>query len=103
MKKILLTAAAAAVLSTSALTAFADTQQDTFYLKVNGNWAKLAKVKGLKSKNDMTMGVGAGYYVMDNARFDLTFDHFFNPAHKGSMDRAYAAVPVQNLVVAAPL
>jgi hypothetical protein len=28
-------------------------------------------------------GVGAGYYVMDNARVDLTFDHFVNPTHTG--------------------
>lgn len=77
MKKILLATAAAAVLASSS--AFA--MEDTFYAKVQANWSKMAKSNGLSSKNDLMMGVGAGYYVMDNARVDLTFNHFFNPDH----------------------
>ena len=78
MKKILLTTAAAAVLASSSAYAM----DNTFYVKAQGNWSKMAKSKGLASKNDFMAGIGAGYYVMDNARVDLTFDHNFNPDHK---------------------
>jgi opacity protein-like surface antigen len=77
MKKILLTTAAAVILSTSSVYA----AEGAFFVKANGGWSKLSKIKGLKSKNDAYFGVGAGYYVMDNARVDLTFDHFVNPTH----------------------
>jgi len=78
MKKILLTTAAAVILSTSSVYA----AEDAFYVKANVGWSKLTKIQGLKSNNDVLFGVGAGYYVMDNARVDLTFDHFVNPTHK---------------------
>lgn len=80
MRKILLTVAAAAVFTTSCAYAM----EDVFYLKANVGWNKMTKVKGLKSKNDSFLGAGAGYYVMDNVRADLTFDHFVNPEHKKS-------------------
>ena len=80
MKKVLLTAAAVSVLATSSAYAM----EDVFYVKANVGWSKLDKVKGLKSNNDVHFGVGAGYHVMDNARVDLTFDHFVNPTHKKS-------------------
>jgi opacity protein-like surface antigen len=82
MKKILLTSAAVAVLASSSAYAM----QDTFYVKAQAGWSKMSKVKfngnKLKSNNDMSFGVGAGYHVMDNVRVDLTFDHFVNPTHK---------------------
>jgi len=78
MKKILLTAAAVATLATS--TAYA--AEDIFYVKGQVGWDKLNKVSGAKSKSDVFAGVGVGYYVMDNLRADLTFDHYFNPEHK---------------------
>lgn len=78
MKKILLTTVAAAVLASSSAYAM----EDMFYVKANVGWSKLTKVHGLKSKNDVFFGVGAGYHVMDNVRVDLTFDHFANPDHK---------------------
>jgi opacity protein-like surface antigen len=79
MKKILLTTAAVAVLATSSAYAM----EDTFYVKAQAGWSKMTKQKSMKSKNDVSFGVGAGYHVMDNARVDLTFDHFVNPTHKG--------------------
>ena len=78
MKKILLTTAAAAIISTSSAYAM----EDTFYLKAQGGWSKLNKVRGAKSNNDFSLGLGAGYYVMDNARVDLTLDHFIAPTFK---------------------
>ena len=93
MKKILLTTAAAAVLASSS--AFA--MEDTFYAKVNVDWSKMAKSNGLSSKNDMEMGIGAGYYVMDNARVDLAFNHFFNPNH--SKDKISYKGTVDSLLV----
>lgn len=80
MKKVLLTAAAVSVLATSSAYAM----EDMFYVKANVGWSKLNKVDGLKSKNDVHFGVGAGYHVMDNARVDLTFDHFVDPNFKKS-------------------
>jgi len=48
-------------------------------------WDKLNKVKGLKSKNNVFLGLGVGYYVMDNVRADLTWDHYLDPKHKGTV------------------
>jgi len=75
MKKVLLTAAAVSVLATSSVYAM----EDPFYIKANVGWSKLNEINGLKSKNDVHFGVGAGYHVMDNVRADLTFDHFVDP------------------------
>lgn len=83
MKKIMLTAAAVATLASS--TAFAG-MEDMFYLKANGGWQKLNKLKGAKSENSYFAGLGVGYYVMDNLRADLVFDHFFEPIHKTTQD-----------------
>lgn len=77
MKKLLLAAATATVLSSSAMAA-----EDMFYVKANVGWDKLTKIKGAKSNNDVFFGIGAGYYIMDNVRADLTFDHYVNPTHK---------------------
>ena len=78
MKKILLTAATVTILASSSAYAM----EDMFYVKANAGMSKLNKLNGVKSKNDVYLGVGAGYYVMDNVRVDLTFDHFANPTHK---------------------
>jgi opacity protein-like surface antigen len=87
MKKVLLTAAAVSVLATSSAYAM----EDMFYVKANVGWSKLNKVTApvqkLKSDNDVHFAVGAGYYVMDNARVDLTFDHFVNPTHKKGTEK----------------
>jgi opacity protein-like surface antigen len=79
MKKIMLTAAAVATLASS--TALAG-MEDMFYVKANGGWEKLNKVRNAKSENSYFLGLGVGYYVMDNVRADLVFDHFFDPKHK---------------------
>ena len=82
MKKVLLTAAAVSVLATSSAYAM----ENQFYLKANVGWSKLNDYKGggvkLKSKHDVHFGIGAGYHLMENARVDLTFDHFVNPTFK---------------------
>ena len=80
MKKIILTAAAVAALSSTTALASAD----MFYVKANVGWDKMTKVAGWKSNNDIFAGVGVGYYVMDNVRTDLAYDHYFNPTFKGS-------------------
>ncbi len=77
MKKLLLAAATATVLSSSAMAT-----EDMFYVKANVGWDKLTKISGAKSNNDVFFGIGAGYYIMDNVRADLTFDHYVNPTHK---------------------
>ena len=91
MKKVLLTAAAVSVLATSSAYAM----EDMFYVKAQVGWSKLNDYKGsvkFKSENDVHFGVGAGYHVMDNARVDLTFDHFVNPAFKASTGKVKADV-----------
>ena len=80
MKKILLAAATVATLASSCAYA----AEDTFYVKGQVAWDKLNKVKGLKSKNNVFLGLGVGYYVMENVRADLTWDHYFDPKHKGT-------------------
>lgn len=80
MKKILLAAVTVATLASSCAYA----AEDTFYLKGQVGWDKLNKIKGLKSKNNVFLGLGVGYYVMDNVRADLTWDHYFDPKHKGT-------------------
>ncbi len=82
MKKILLAAATVATLASSCAYA----AEDTFYVKGQVGWDKLDKIKGLKSKNNVFLGLGVGYYVMDNVRADLTWDHYFDPKHKGTVD-----------------
>lgn len=82
MKKILLAAATVATLASSCAYA----AEDTFYVKGQVGWDKLNKIKGLKSKNNVFLGLGVGYYVMDNVRADLTWDHYFDPKHKGSIN-----------------
>ena len=78
MKKILLTTAAALTIATSTVYA----AEDTFYVKGQVGWDKLDKIQDAKSTNDVFLGLGVGYYVMDNVRADLTFDHYVNPTYK---------------------
>jgi opacity protein-like surface antigen len=85
MKKILLTSAAVLTLATSSTYA----AEGMFYVKGQVGWDKLDKLKfnkdvKLKSSNNVFLGLGVGYYIMDNVRADLTFDHYVNPNHKGS-------------------
>ena len=80
MKKILLTTAAVLTLATSSAYA----AEDMFYVKGQVSWDKLDKIKGMKSNNNVFLGLGVGYYVMDNVRADLTFDHYVNSNHKGT-------------------
>ena len=94
MKKVLLTAAAVSVLATSSAYAM----ENSFYVKANAGWSKFNQIKTgdikegslnlgsfkLKSNNDVHVGVGAGYHVMDNFRVELMFDHYINPTHKTS-------------------
>lgn len=87
MKKILLTTAAALVLSSA--TAYA--AEGDFFVKANGGWSKLNDQKvtssgnqndKLKASNSGFVGAGVGYYLMDNVRADVTFDHLFDPEFK---------------------
>ena len=81
MKKLLLTAAAVSILSTSSAYAASD-----FYVKANVGWSKLvdAKIEAslgtpeltLKSKNDIHVGVGAGYHLQNDVRVEIMLDHY---------------------------
>lgn len=79
MKKIMLTTAA--VITFAAQPALAG-EENSFYIKANGGYSKLNKDRGFKSENGAFLGIGVGYYVMDNVRADLVFDHFIDPTHK---------------------
>lgn len=85
MKKLLLIAATTAALTTPA---FAEIE-NSFYLKVNGggNWMQDLKFEEgpkLKSKFAPMGVIGAGYYIMDNLRAELTGEMVFNPTYKTS-------------------
>ena len=92
MKKIILTAAATLTLASS--TALAG-MEDVFYAKINVGAQKLddLKVEGNKAKSEVAAfaGLGVGYYVMENFRMELAFDHYFNPAHKVKSSETNAA------------
>ena len=106
MKKIILAAAAATTILASSA-AFAGTK-DAFYLKGNVGWNKMkdgteeikisrfttSRVK-YKAENSFSLGLGVGYYLMDNVRFDLMFDHFFDPEWKGSVSGSAAKASIK--------
>ncbi len=57
---------------------------NNFFAKVNLGYADMNKTLNLKSENAAFWGLGAGYYIMDNVRADLTFDHFIKPTFKNN-------------------
>lgn len=74
MKKILLTAAAVAALSSSTVLA----NESDWFVKANIGASKIQKNNGFKSDTDGIAAIGFGYYFMDNLRADLTLDHLFS-------------------------
>lgn len=91
MKKLFLIAATSTALLTSAAS-FADVGQ--FYIKAEGGATKLNNTKmesddkkslKFKSKTNAILGLGAGYYAMDNVRAELTLDFLVNPRFTHSM------------------
>ncbi|MFY9589191.1 outer membrane beta-barrel protein [Rickettsia endosymbiont of Halotydeus destructor] len=78
MKKLLLIAAASATILSSTLSSADMMNDNQWYLKVNAGATIFDKAKdgftGLKIKsNTVFVGeIGAGYYVMDNVRTDVT-------------------------------
>lgn len=98
MKKLLLIAASTAILSS---TAMAEGVENTFYIKANAGMNKLNKANDkcsglkMKSKTAAILGLGVGYYVMDNVRTDLTLDFLLNPELKKSgKDKDYTDMNV---------
>nr|WP_253308353.1 outer membrane protein [Rickettsia endosymbiont of Ceutorhynchus assimilis] len=78
MKKLLLIAAASATILSSTLS-FADGMDDNqWYLKANAGAIIFDKAKDgstgvkMKSNTAFTGSIGAGYYIMENVRTDLT-------------------------------
>lgn len=92
MKKLLLTTAALAAFSTP-LVSFADEgdaqENNPFYLRLDVMAAKPLNltVNGVKAKSKYTFGadIGAGYYIMDNIRAELVFNHVFSPKFKNEL------------------
>ncbi|MFP3018771.1 MAG: outer membrane protein [Candidatus Tisiphia sp.] len=98
MKKLFLIAATSTALLTSAAS-FADVGQ--FYIKAEGGANKLNNTKmkwddvetkkedslKLKSKTNAILGLGAGYYAMDNVRAELTLDFLVNPEFTNSISK----------------
>ncbi len=84
MKKLLLTSAAVAALSTSAFAA----DDSAFYLRADAGFDIFnnQKVNGIKLKSKYTgdISAGVGYKVMDNARAELAYAYYFTPTRKGS-------------------
>lgn len=83
MKKLLLTAAATAVLSTSAIAA-----ENMFYLRADAGanmfTKKTANDVKMKGKTFASFDVGVGYYLMDNMRFEAVLSKPFNGEVKGT-------------------
>lgn len=92
MKKILLTTAAVAAISTSA---FADMMENQFYLRGDLDALIFSKFKTttsiagspsvkIKPKFGLGFDIGAGYYVMDNVRAELIYTQPFAPKMKST-------------------
>ena len=82
MKKILLTTAAVAAISTSA---FADMMENSFYLRGDVSAAYFTKPDAnFKAKTVFGFDAGFGYNVMDNVRVELVYDKPFIGSAKGS-------------------
>lgn len=96
MKKILLTTAAFAAISTSA---FADMMENQVYLRGDLVGSYFTKFKSggntgstkIKPQFGFGIDVGAGYYIMDNLRAELIYNHPFASNMKGS--RATGVAP----------
>lgn len=104
MKKILLTTAAVAAISTSAF-AEMGMSEDSFYLRADVLGSKFNKVSAWgmshKSKWDVGLDVGAGYRIMDNMRAELVYNYAFNPKMKHSETNFSSRVKInaQSLMV----
>lgn len=78
------------------------TTENQFYGKIEGGVTFLDRAKDtffkvkMKGRPAGVFGVGAGYYVMDNFRTDLTFHMLANPAFKKSFDRNGNALSVKH-------
>lgn len=106
MKKMLLAAAASAVVLTSSAFAMID---NPCYLKVEGGAAIFQKVKAnaagsaslsgvkLKSNTSGIFGAGVGFYMMDNLRSELTFDYLPNPRFKKSVNLSPVSTPLGSI------
>jgi opacity protein-like surface antigen len=94
MKKQLTGSIIAVSMILSSTTSFAE-RLDTsdFFVKahVSGNFFNNIKCKDdagsvtAKSKTSPSIAFGFGYYVLDNFRADLTYEHYINPTFKYSL------------------
>lgn len=84
MKKIILAISAIITLATQPTLA---TGMNKLYIKATGGYSKFDKVHGFKSDNSGFIGLGVGFYIRDNIRTDLMFEHFIDPTHRGSRIR----------------
>ncbi len=84
MKKLLLTSAAVAALSTSAFAA----DDSVFYLRADAGFDIFnnQKFEGIKIKSKYTgdISFGVGYKVMENVRTEVAYGYYFQPTRKGS-------------------
>lgn len=81
MRKLLLTAAAAATFASS--TALADTTD--FYIDAHVGAHFLSKENSVSADTGAFMGAGVGYYFNEMFRADVTFEHLFEPKHSGKV------------------
>lgn len=106
MKKLLLIAAASATILSSTLS-FADGMDDNqWYLKANAGASifNKAKIEGqkLKSNTAFVGEIGAGYYIMDNVRADITLGMVSNAQFKLKTPYVYANGDTINSVKVKP-
>ena len=123
MNKLLLTTLVTSVMasSTSSFAYFCDlgnsstTANDShglydsrglYYLKVNAGALWLNKVKDHATQVDVEskkpspfIGVGVGYYGLENVRAELTYDYLVNPLLKSKKDATSDVAPGQTILV----
>ncbi len=99
MKKLLLITAISTTLLSS-IVSFAE--ENDFYVKVQAGATFLKSTKNklfegkMVAKATPNFGVGAGYYVMDNVRADVTLDFLANPQFKKSTGKSETANTVKH-------
>jgi opacity protein-like surface antigen len=81
MKKFLTTTT---IVATILATTGAKALENNFFAKVNLGYSKMGNSLNLKSEDATFWGLGAGCYIMDNVRADLTFDHFVKPIFRSN-------------------
>lgn len=95
MKKILLTSAVVAMLSSASVLAHDNennynssySSEGKFYVQGHAGWNKLRKYGSVKSEDGVFFSGEVGYNMMDNFRGGVSFVHFLHPTYTTNVNK----------------